>query len=131
MLLLALNGCSAFSGRGPAESAGLVGKAIAIPNYCDSFQCTMSVEFTNSGSSPYDLRGDLCTVIDGKTYTDQYVSETINPGQTTQIISTFNNYTAELKAGAVISEVYVGDCGNESSATIRISTNSVVPQHKG
>mgnify|MGYP006898274979 CR=1 FL=1 len=88
---------------------------------CDTGWCTIfRGEYTNRGNTPVNVFEEMCLVAGGKTYSEkfgEYLSETIDPGQTLLFEASF-----DFAAGATATEFFIGNCSsNTKVASARIT----------
>ncbi|NEN04762.1 hypothetical protein G3T36_02660 [Diaminobutyricibacter tongyongensis] len=122
------------TGKAPAANNGPALKPTpAIPpvsgNITDDQKCTatfceLNVHFTNTSSTPQTLNGDVCVVAHGATFkSNESVSTALNPGDTTDVYVTFER---QFSTGTYLGPVFVGDCGDQSTAQASIVTGITV-----
>jgi len=92
-----------------------------VGDFCSTGICLLEVE--NNGNAPAEISGELCGVVDGKTYqsANGYVFQIINPGQKAYLgFSVFG-----VLDNTKFSRVFLGDC-SDGTSTLNWDVRSAV-----
>lgn len=123
IVAVALAGCASTSTGAVAQaSTPLVGSHAKLNTstpMCSALDCTLQFEITNKTSVPVHASGNVCLIVNGKTFEatgDDDVSGTVQPGQSDEVDG---EWFSILPAGGSVTEIFVGSCTDESAAVAR------------